>query len=149
MTIVTAEDRIIVRSRAGRVVAVVWVLAGLLFLVGAGLLIISQKRVSFDLPSGIVAIGVGVWLWRRRVEFDRDGLLVVAGRRQRRLLWPRVLGVGIVAGPWWRTAVGVETSAGTIPLAPTWGTSRATRVELREQLAPMLADHGISIAWHE
>lgn len=145
----TTEDRIVIRSRAGRLVAVVWVSAGMLFLAGAALLVVSQRRVSFDLPSGVIALAVGVWLWRRRVEFDRDGLLVVAGRRQRRLLWPRVTGVGIVAGPWWRTAVGVETSAGTIPLPPTWGTSRATRVALREQLEPMLADHGIPIAWHE
>lgn len=142
-------ERIVIRSRPARAVALVWFAAGILLLGAALILLLSQGRVSFDLPSGLVAVAIGVWLWRRRVEFDRDGVVVVAGSRRRRLLWSRIVGVGIVSGPWWRTGVGLELAEGTIPLPPTWGTSRRTREALRDQLAPLLDGHDTTIAWHE
>ena len=139
------SERIVVRSRAARVVASLWLVAGVLLLFATVFLMVSQRRVSFDLPLALVSLVVGVWLWRRRVEFDRDGIVLVAGRRRRRLFWSSVHSVVVVAGPWWRTGVGLELDHGSIGLPPTWGTGRARREELAERLPALIGSHHVPV----
>ena len=144
-----APDRIVVRSRASRAVALLWFVSGVLLAAGAVFLVVSQRRVSFDLPLAVVVSLVGVWLWRRRVEFDVDGVVVIAGRQRRRVFWSSVHSVVVVAGPWWRTAVGLELDQGSVGLPPTWGTGRARREELHAQLPRLIGNDRIPVRWQE
>lgn len=145
-----SEPRIVIHSRGARLVALLWLGAGGLLLLATVFLLVSQRRIAYDLPAGLVCVAVGAWLWRRRVEFDEAGVIIVAGSRRRRLYWSTIDGVGIVPGPVWRTAVGLELETGaTVALPPTWGASRRTRQALADQLPALIQGHRVPVRWHE
>lgn len=134
-----------VRSRVAQVAGLMWAVAAVALAAAAVALLMDEGRVSFELPSAVVAAVVAVWIGRQRCCFDAVGVEIDSGWRRSRRLWSTLVGVEVVADRW-RPAIQLRLTDGAVVALPaTFGLSAGHRAELVTRLQVVAAAHGVPV----
>jgi hypothetical protein len=84
---------------AARVVAVIWVLAGLLLAAAGGVSIaMGGSLVRWELLVALVLLAVGLLEWQHEIAIDEQGLEQRRGGQRTRLMWSVVTRIEVPVG---------------------------------------------------
>jgi hypothetical protein len=133
---------------AARVVAITWVLAGvLLAAAGAVTIVLDGSLARWELLVALVLLAVGLLEWQHEITVDEQGVEQRRAGQRTRLMWSAVTRVEVpigraLAGPvrvWQQHRDHPDTLPGS------WGLSRSQGLRLAEAIRSVTARYDIEV----